>query len=910
MNQKNEIWAFPGLHYFEDNPVDQQLFFGRDREIKELTEKIIAEDITVLFGKSGDGKTSLINAGLKPAFRELGYLPVRARIFNPPENSSPIKFLYQTVEAEANENKLELPKGWQKETLWESFFNLRPTEGNQLKPILLILDQFEELFTLLAARKSDQEDFIQQFADLVRGRLPQEVRDRYRAKLQTLEAGSTEALQLEKLLFDTTSPGVKIVISMREDYLAYLDNLGQRIPKVYDSRYRLPALSIKQAREAITNPPQQKVLGKNSFQIKEDAIIAIIQFLTTQSSRSGIREEVVGPPQLQVICRQLENQMRQQGKDIIEIEDLGSKKGMHQLLSRYYRGITKNIPQIRVGPGPRKLSGLLGVIRRFQPVHLPRLAVHFLCEDRLITAGGNRNSRHEEEIIHEIGVAKPDLELLVNNRLLRREPKLTEAFYELSHDSLVPSLQTAGGWRQRLAMGLKIIIFASFIFMVLSQGIPYMRNLLEIDRLNRELAAMKKGNISIETFKVLLYRAKTTINDTVELGKYQNELKKYFLTLDSPNLQKADSVLQALTWVYPQEIELIAELSDTLHERRYRDVEKRYFQMVSHQDSTKIPISFEITQSFLDSVEAELKDENRIINLQADLAKRRGDKATADQLIKEAERQQELSRRQLRDAIRIKEPSSDTLIISATETLSQLEIVLYNHHLLKNAIIIINGQRMSPKTIGKKKFMAGKVLIPPKANKVNVQIIALDTKNNKSVRNFNYTIERIPFRIEPNKYLTSEEVKKMLIENDFYDRNWNKNGKGIKNHFELLYQGDVVLDRATGLMWQQSSSILSYNEAENYIHKLNIDQFSGFSDWRLPTLEEAMSLVEPIKNSNFLFIDPIFDFEQSYIWTSDLVKGESWAWVVSFYHGYCSYYRFNWISGHVRGVRFRQSSER
>ena len=80
MAEKNALWAFPGLHYFKDDPVDRQLFFGRETEIKELSERILAENITVLFGKSGDGKTSLINAGLKETLRDLNYLLVQARI--------------------------------------------------------------------------------------------------------------------------------------------------------------------------------------------------------------------------------------------------------------------------------------------------------------------------------------------------------------------------------------------------------------------------------------------------------------------------------------------------------------------------------------------------------------------------------------------------------------------------------------------------------------------------------------------------------------------------------------------------------------------------------------------------------------------------------------------------------------
>jgi len=46
--EKQELWAFPGLHFFNDNSLDRELFFGRKKEIKELTERIIAKDITIV----------------------------------------------------------------------------------------------------------------------------------------------------------------------------------------------------------------------------------------------------------------------------------------------------------------------------------------------------------------------------------------------------------------------------------------------------------------------------------------------------------------------------------------------------------------------------------------------------------------------------------------------------------------------------------------------------------------------------------------------------------------------------------------------------------------------------------------------------------------------------------------------
>jgi hypothetical protein len=235
----------------------------------------------------------------------------------------------------------------------------------------------------------------------------------------------------------------------------------------------LSSLSIEQARLAIANPPQQEVLGAQKFRIEDDAVAALLNFLTQQSSRSGVSEEIIGPPQLQVLCSQLEEQMREKGKISISVSDLGGEEGMRKLLSRYYRGILEKFPNLRLGPGPRHVPGILGSLRRLQPLHSPRFAVRRLCEERLITAGGNRNSRHEDEIIREIGVAPADLKELVESRLLRREPRLQESFYELSHDSLVPSLQLAGGLRQTWVMGLKVAMIAVIVLVIVQWGWPY-----------------------------------------------------------------------------------------------------------------------------------------------------------------------------------------------------------------------------------------------------------------------------------------------------------------------------------------------------------------------------------------------------------------------------------------------------
>ncbi len=1026
MYKSKTLWAFPGLHYFEDTEVDQQLFFGRTREIQELTERILAENITILFGKSGDGKTSLINAGIKPRFRELDYLPVRARIFNAPKENSLFQLLYQTVENEAAEQNIKLPNNWPAETLWESFYHLQATEANALKPILLILDQFEELFTLFANRTAEQDAFIEQFADLVRGRIPALVRERFREQLQTLTPGTPEFMQLEKLLYGNPLPPIKILVSLREDYLAYLDNLGQKIPKVYDSRYRLPALNLVQAREAIENPPAQAVLGENQFLIEKEAVSALLEFLKMSTSRSGVLEEVVGPPQLQVICRQLEKGMREQGKKVIELADLGGEKGLRRLLTQYYQDITQTIPRLRLGAGPRKSSGPMNLLRRLLPVHFPRTAVHHLCEDRLITAGGNRNTRHEDEIIHEIGVAKADLEHLVDSRLLRREPRLNEAFYELSHDSLVPSLQTTGKFRKNMAMAARLLVVGLLIFTVVYWGIPYFQRTYTIYKLDQSLDLMKKQKVSIFDFRLELYRAKNRLQDSGQLGHYLDELKQCFFAQKAPHLQQADSLIETINWIYPREDSLIKALKDSLRDRRIQYVQLRYHQLVG-QDS----INFQLVSNFLDSAYLALQKDNRILELQTDLANRQQDRVRAKQLAGELERQNKLAEEQLRAAIQLREPRSLQIKWTAS-----LEIVLENHPLLRNAQVFLNDREMPFKRIGNTSLRSAAIRIPQNANEVTVQIKVIDNQKIEAKRDFVFQIDRTPpelknwtfsykenatdewqkmpdaawkgtywqlaaeasenlwqgqiaitgfpgkkpytmngriaanrklmtFQLTTNDLMKSaifpdqaesmnmrlkledlaglqsefnlgtwkilkvvnpaqqlamkspatqavelvinlrstpgtlseNQVRDMLKKYDFYDSDYNPSGKGLANRFKpVTLKGEkVVLDEATGLMWQQGGSPdwLTRKKADEYVRECNRQKMAGFSDWRLPTLEEAMSLMEPKKDERGLYIDPRFDGDQRWIWTADAVSGGSLRWVVSFVSGNCSDYYVN-----------------
>ena len=94
--------------------------------------------------------------------------------------------------------------------------------------------------------------------------------------------------------------------------------------------------------------------------------------------------------------------------------------------------------------------------------------------------------------------------------------------------------------------------------------------------------------------------------------------------------------------------------------------------------------------------------------------------------------------------------------------------------------------------------------------------------------------------------------------------------------------------------------------SRGYVSDLNHAGFGGFTDWRVPTLEEAMSLMEPIQNEAELFIDPIFDPTQTYIATADKAYEDEfmgWTmWSVAFFGGYCQETQLTDIS-FLRAVR-------
>ena len=334
-------------------------------------------------------------------------------------------------------------------------------DGRLLRPVL-IFDQFEELFTIIGPKKLWKESFIKELADLVRRRVPEEIRDRETAKLENLEKLGRDEVERERiacLLFEGDGPDVKIVISIREDFLAEMETLKCQLPTIFRNSFRLEPLGIDEARKAIELPAQQsELLGDNTFTFAPGVVDELLAFLRVQKIGGKlISGDTVEPVQLQILCQHLHRQSVKkkerrarvekpqsttEAKSIPEItlNDLKGRNGMKRAIVGYYHKVLKKFPRLRFGWSARRyrpsLSNLL-------VVHRARANVRYLSENKLVTPGGYRNSVSVDVIQHGIGVPKEDLARLVDERLLRTEPRLGSHFYELTHDTLIRPLVKA-----------------------------------------------------------------------------------------------------------------------------------------------------------------------------------------------------------------------------------------------------------------------------------------------------------------------------------------------------------------------------------------------------------------------------------------------------------------------------------
>jgi hypothetical protein len=226
----------------------QRFFFGRDAEIREVFLRVRDHTLTVLYGQSGLGKTSLIGAGLIPKLRADGFRPMLLRLRFEDSDLPVIEQVRAALAAACaseTESAETLLARWRNSTLWECFHQpaLRADHLAAAPPVL-IFDQFEEIFTLGAAQRppAEIEALAVELADLVENRLP-----------ASLQARLSDDLDLAGELDFSPSP-LRLIITLREDFLSHLEVWKAAMPALMRNRMALRLLRGPQAREAVVRP--------------------------------------------------------------------------------------------------------------------------------------------------------------------------------------------------------------------------------------------------------------------------------------------------------------------------------------------------------------------------------------------------------------------------------------------------------------------------------------------------------------------------------------------------------------------------------------------------------------------------------------------------------------------------------
>ncbi len=349
--------------------------------------------MSVLYGASGLGKTSLLCAGLFPRLRPEDFLPIYIRLKW--EASSDLNSqVFTALERESREREINCREQQNLTacSLWEYLYHMETEfwgpRNEYLTPVL-VFDQFEELLRV-PTDKSNLAAFIQELGDLIEGRVPTAVR----AKFQ-------EQPDLRRC-FDATRQNFRVLFSFREDFLPHFEMLRGNIPSIVYHRSRLLPMTRSQARDAICKPGEGILAG--------DAADAILQVAAGQRLRT-VTEELpassdgnIEPFILSLICWELNERRLQAGDTQITAAMVQRSSG--EILDSFYRRTMKDLPENVID----------------------------FVEGQLVDEEGFRKSVSRRDVLLRHGLSEEDLRHLEDARLTRQEEHLGSPHVELIHD--------------------------------------------------------------------------------------------------------------------------------------------------------------------------------------------------------------------------------------------------------------------------------------------------------------------------------------------------------------------------------------------------------------------------------------------------------------------------------------------
>ena len=391
--------TFIGLHSYTEAQADK--FFGRDKETDSLTKLVETNTLTIVFGKSGTGKTSLLNAGVFPKLRKDYCLPFRIRLEFRDDSPDLVTQIKKVLREQIDQYGFAVEAYPAGETLWE-YFHREPL-WNTVTPIL-VFDQFEELFTLATTKEhfgiKEQAIFWDELGDVVENSIPESLRERF-------------LNNKEQIGYNYRKQKAKIVFAFREEFLPEFESITSKIPSIKFSRFRLLPMNGHQAYDVVTKTWKENINDAEARQV--------VSFFACDADHESYDLLTVEPALLSQVCSFIDHQRIQEG----------SRKVSAELLRKYPREtILRTIYEEALTESNRALN-------QAQPATAisQGMPVKEFIEERMITSEGYRTKYQLSE--KELYI-RPGLEILISRYLIREDDNKVE----LTHDILAPIIKT------------------------------------------------------------------------------------------------------------------------------------------------------------------------------------------------------------------------------------------------------------------------------------------------------------------------------------------------------------------------------------------------------------------------------------------------------------------------------------
>jgi WD40 repeat protein len=376
-----------------------ETLYGRDHEVLELLDLLIAERIVLFYSPSGAGKTSLIQAALVPELEQEGFsvLPPMRVGLEPPQSAGRAANRYVLSLLLSLEESLprdeQAPLDELAALTLADYLDRRFKAGDgEPEGLVLIFDQFEEVLTVDPTGRAAKAEFFEQVG--------QALRDRRRWAL----------------------------FAMREEFVAGLDPFLRALPTRLATTYRLELLDPGAAREAIQQPPRE-----GGVEFTDDAALALVDDLrqVRVQQADGSTEAQLGlhvePVQLQVVCRRLWDRLPPGATQIVA-RDLEAVGDVDSALADYY---AERVAAIAAATGVRER------------------AIRDWVDGQLITEQGIRGQVLQGRGQSQ-GLPNRAIWPLVDAHLVRAEKRRGATWFELAHDRLIEPLRTDNtAWRER-----------------------------------------------------------------------------------------------------------------------------------------------------------------------------------------------------------------------------------------------------------------------------------------------------------------------------------------------------------------------------------------------------------------------------------------------------------------------------